>query len=52
MSSEFDTNIKIVGQRARCLHYMVYRLFIGESFVEATEDSAQEYIEKRVEVDG
>ena len=27
------------------------RLFIGETFVEASEESAQEYIEKRMEVD-
>lgn len=38
---------------ARTDAYMLpTRLFIGESFVEASEDSAHEYIEKRVEVGG
>jgi prefoldin subunit 4 len=32
------------------LTWCACRLFIGESFVEASEDFAQEYLEKRVEV--
>ncbi|KUF91714.1 hypothetical protein AM588_10004547 [Phytophthora nicotianae] len=31
------------------VHVDSARLFIGESFVEASEDFAQEYLEKRVE---